>query len=421
MSQPSYPNSKNIVRHVMSNGIIVLLYENPHSKTVMLEGSVWAGAAGETRAKAGLASMTASSLMRGTANRSFEQIYAELEAVGATVGFASGYQTTEFSADSLTEDLDLVLDIAVDCLRNPIFPEAEIEKVRAEKMTRLYMRQNDTGSMAQLNFRKTLFNNHPYGQSVTGYLDSAQAIHRDNLAEFASANYAPNDAIVVLVGNVKPDVAIAKLEAALGDWENPTYQRPAGIPDMARPAETVRVHHALADKTQADLVFGLPGPRRSEPDYMDARLANNILGIFGMMGRLGANVRVKQGLAYYARSVISGGLGPSPWYVSTGVSPDKVEQALVSSQDEIRRMQNELVSAEELADTQAYLTGSVPMTLESNVGIAGTLFNMELYGLGLDYLLNYNEMVNAVTRERIQAAAQKHFSADQVVVSVAGP
>ena len=405
----------------MSNGIIVLIYENPHSKTVTLEGAVWAGAAREARAQAGLASMAASSLMRGTANRSFEQIYAELEAVGATVAFGSGYQVTEFSADSLTEDLDLVLDIAVDCLRNPTFPEAEIEKIRAEKMTRLYMRQNDTGSMAQLNFRKNLFEGHPYGQSVSGYLDSVPTISRDDLASFAAASYAPNEALIVLVGNVKPAAAIAKLEAALGDWQNSAYERPDAMPDMARPAEMMRVHHALADKTQADLVFGLPGPRRSAADYMDVRLANNILGVFGMMGRLGANVRVKQGLAYYARSVLAGGLGPSPWYVSTGVSPDKVEQALASSQDEIRRMQNELVSAEELADTQAYLTGSVPMTLESNGGIAATLFNMELYGLGLDYLVTYHDTVNAVTPERIQAAAQKYFSAEQVVVSVAGP
>ena len=421
MSKNSYPNSNNIIKHIMSNGIVVLVYENPHSKTVMLEGAVWAGAAGEARAQAGLASMTASGLMRGTLNRSFEQIYAELEAVGATVGFASGYQMTEFSADSLTEDLDLVLDIAVDCLRNPTFPAAEIEKVRAEKMTRLYMRQNDTRSMAQLNFRKTLFDGHPYGQSPSGYLDSVPTIGRDDLATFATANYAPNDAVIVLVGNIKPADAIAKLEAKLGDWNNPTYQKLSALPDAQRPTEMVRLHHPLADKTQSDLVFGLPGPRRSVPDYMDARLANNILGVFGMMGRLGANVRVKQGLAYYARSVLSGGLGPSPWYVSTGVSPDKVEQALQSSRDEIRRMQDELVSAEELADTKAYLTGSVPMTLESNGGIAGTLFNMEVYGLGLDYLINYNDLVNGVTREKIQAAAQKYFSADEVVVSVAGP
>jgi zinc protease len=132
-------------------------------------------------------------------------------------------------------------------------------------------------------------------------------------------------------------------------------------------------------------------------------------------------VREKQGLAYYVQSRLQGGLGPSPWTVSTGVSPEKVDLAIRSIQDEIKRMQDEPVPAEELADSQAYVTGSMPVSLETNDGLAGIIGDMELYNLGLDYLQRYPDMINAITPERIQAAAQKYFSATQLAIAIAGP
>jgi zinc protease len=177
----------------------------------------------------------------------------------------------------------------------------------------------------------------------------------------------------------------------------------------------------MPDKSQSDVVLGLPGPRRSAPDYQDVRLANTILGIFGMYGRLGKTVREAQGLAYYVYSRLHGGLGPAPWFCATGVGPENVEQAITSIQAEIRRMQDALVPADEVADSQAFLTGSLPVSLETNSGLGSVLTDMELYGLGLDYLQRYVEMVNEVTADKIQLAAQKYWSADEIAIAVAGP
>ena len=140
-----------------------------------------------------------------------------------------------------------------------------------------------------------------------------------------------------------------------------------------------------------------------------------------MMGRIGQNVREEQGLAYYASSRLEGGLGPGPWAASAGVAPDKVEQAIDSIRHEIRRIQEEPVAAEELADSQAYRTGSLPMSLETNSGLVDTITDMELYGLGLDYLYTYTPTIQAITPERIQAAARRYLSADDLVIAVAGP
>ena len=126
----------------------------------------------------------------------------------------------------------------------------------------------------------------------------------------------------------------------------------------------------MPDKAQTDIIMGLPGPRRSAEDYLEASMMNTILGIFGMMGRIGQSVREEQGLAYYAYSRLAGGLGPGAWTAAAGVAPDNVEQAVESIRAEIRRIQDEPVDAEELADSRAYRTGSLPVSLETNGALA---------------------------------------------------
>ena len=417
----NYPNAETINRQVLDNGIILLTYQNPHAQTVVVEGGLWAGAVNETRQNAGIANMAASMLMRGTQSRSFEEIYDALESVGASLGYGSGYEITELSAESLPEDFDQLLDLLADTLRNPTFPEDQVEQVRAELMTRLAMRRNDTRSMAGLNFRATLYPDHPYGRSVTGYEDTVPNITREDLQQFHAKTFAPNGMILTVVSALSAEDIRAKVENALGDWRNEDYTRSAGVSSADRPAETKRVHHEMSDKSQSDIMLGLPGPLRSADDYMAAKVANTILGVFGMMGRLGKNVREKQGLAYYARSVLQGSIGPTPWYVSTGVAPDKVEQAISSIQDEIRRIQEEPVGADELADTKAYLTGSLPLSMETTGGQADIIYNMELFDLDRDYLMTYTDVINGISAEQVQAAAQKYFSADEIVISVAGP
>lgn len=419
--QVHYPGPETIHRTVLDNGITVLVYENFTVESFVLQGVVRAGALAHGRDKAGLADFTAEMLMRGTRRFSFEEIYEALEAAGASLGFDSGYHTVGFSGNGLVEDLDLVLTLAAEALRYPTFPEDHLSKVRGEILTHLQIRANDTARMAGLAFRENLYGDHPYGCSVYGYPDTVQAITRADMAALHEAYYGPQGMIVTLVGAIPHAEATARIAAVLGDWRNPQQHNLPAVPPAARPAETRRVAVAMPDKTQSDIVLGLPGPLRSAPDFQAARLANVILGVFGMMGRLGESVREKQGLAYYCRSTLASSLGPAPWSVATGVAPDKVEQAIASIQAEIRRMQTELVPAAELADSQAYLTGSVPVSLETNEGLASIISDLELYNLGLDYLHRYTDAVNAITPAQVQAAAQAYFSADEVVIAVAGP
>lgn len=421
MPDKTYPGPENIRRTVLDNGITVLNYENFAAASVVVEGFLRAGALSEGREKAGLADYAAGMLMRGTEQRSMADVYEALESVGASLDFSAGRHVTDFSAAGLAEDLDLLLGLLSDSLRNPTFPAVEAEQLRGEILTGLQIRANNTRRMSALRFREILYDGHPYGPSVHGYPETIAGIGRDDLIRFHEQHYGPKGMTVTIVGAVEADKAVAKVEEALGTWQNPNWKSPPDVPPATRPGDTVREFVPIVDKTQSDIVLGLPGPPRSVEDFLDLSMANTILGVFGMMGRLGEKVREEQGLAYYAYSRLHGGLGPSPWYVATGVAPDKVQIATESILAEIERIQHESVPEEELEDSKQYRTGSLPVSLETNDGLAGIISDMELLDLGLDYLQRFPDLIEEITPERVQAAAQKYFSTRQIVISVAGP
>ncbi len=421
MPELTYPGPESIGRTVLDNGIVVLTYQNFAAASVVIEGYLWAGALSEAVEKAGLADFVAGMLMRGTEQRSMDQIYEELESVGASLDFSAGRHITEFSAGGLAEDLDLLLDLLSASLRRPTFPQQEIAQLRGEILTGLQIRENDTRYRASKRFGELLYDGHPYGVSVSGYPETIAAITRDDLEAFHAAHYGPEGLTITIVGAVEADDAVRRVQAALGDWRNDGWLVPPGLPEASRPVGVQREDVVMADKMQSDIILGLPGPPRSAPDYLDASMANTILGVFGMMGRLGTTVREELGLAYYVYSRLQSGLGPSPWFVSTGVAPENVSLALESILAEIARIRDELAPEEELEDSKLYRTGSLPVSLETNDGLASIISDMEFLNLGLDYLQRFPDLIEDITVERVQAAARKYFSTEELVIVVAGP
>jgi len=417
----SIPVPSDITRHELPNGITVLVRENHASPSVIASGYLPVGAYDERPEQAGLAAFTANGLTRGTTNRTFDQIYEEMESVGASVGVGGATHTTTFGTKSLAEDLPLVLDLLADVLRHPTFPGGEIEKLRGEILTDLEERAHDTRRMAGLTFYELAYPpEHPYARSLGGYTETISALSRDNLAEFYAGGYGPQGMVIVVVGAVETAAALAQVEAAFGDWAGHTYER-APLPQVPRITKVRERLVSIPGKTQSDIILGYPGPARAEPDYLDAALCNSILGIFGLMGRLGESVREAQGLAYYSYSRVDGGLGPGPWRVIAGVNPANVERAVTSIRAEIARIREEPVGEGEMADNKAFITGSLPLRLETNGGVASAILNMERYDLGLDYLQRYADLINEITPKRVQAAAQRWLDPDAYALAVAGP
>ncbi len=415
------PGPHDITRCELSNGIVLLVRENHASPAVVVTGYLQVGARDERPEQAGLADFTADALMRGTAGRSLDEIYGALESVGASMGISGGTHTTGFGAKSLADDIPLLFDLLSEVLREPSFPLDEVEKLRGEILADLAERAHDTRRMANLTFYELAYpERHPYAVSSIGYPETIAAIDRDDLMDFYASGYGAAGMVIVVVGAAKTEDVLAQVEEAFGEWEGQTYRREP-LPEVPRIDRVRQRTVSILGKTQSDVVLGYPGPSRTHPDYLDARVCNTVLGVFGLMGRLGENVRDEQGLAYSSYSRLSGGPGPGPWRVIAGVDPANVERAVASIRAEIRRMCDELVGEDELSDSQAYLTGSMPLQLETNEGVARTLLSMERYGLGLDYLQRYKDLIDAVTPGRVRAAARRWLDPDAYALAIAGP
>jgi zinc protease len=177
----------------------------------------------------------------------------------------------------------------------------------------------------------------------------------------------------------------------------------------------------MPDKSQSDIILGWPAMPRLHPDFDKARLANTVLGVFGMMGRLGINVRERQGMAYYAYSQIATNKQIGTWLAVAGVNPANVDRAIASMLQEVQRLADERVPDDELADCKRYLTGSLPLQMETNDGVASIMVDIEWHDLGLDYVERYVDIINSLTADDVQAAAQKYLATGKYVLAVAGP
>jgi zinc protease len=417
----SLPGPEDIYREVLSNGITILVRSNFNSPSVVVAGFFEAGALFDPDEKLGLAEYTAGSLMRGTKNRTFDEIYQALESVGASLGFNIGVHKSGFHGRSLAEDLSLLLDLLSEALTIPTFPKAEVEKLRAQLLTGLAIRAEDTGDMASMVFDQILFKGHPYSRPEDGYPETIQNIKRYDLVKFHREHYGPRGMVIAIVGAVKPEDAVRQVKRALGGWVVKGQEEMPELPSLKMLKKTVSKHHRIAGKSQSDLAIGTNGPMRRDPEFMSASIGNNILGQFGMMGRIGEVVREKSGLAYYAYSSMNAGLGPGSWEVTAGVSPQNVKKASGLIVDELKRFVQEGVTSDELADTKANFTGRLPISLESNGGVANALLNIERHNLGLDYYRRYADLVNEVSAEDVLNTARKFIDPDKLVIAVAGP
>jgi zinc protease len=417
----SLPGPNDIYREVISNGITVLARSNFNSPSVVVTGFFEAGALFDPDEKLGLAEYTVLSLLRGTKKRTFDEIYNALESVGAGLGFNTGVHKSGFNGRSLAEDLPLLLDLLCEALTEPTFPRAEMEKLRAQLLTGLAMRAEDTAEMASMVFDNILFKGHPYSRPEDGYPETVTRIKREDLVKFHREHYGPRRLVIAVVGGVEPEDAVRQVKRALGGWPVKGQKEPPSLPPLKPLKKTVRKHHRIPGKSQSDLIIGTDGPMRRDPEFMSASIGNNILGQFGMMGRIGDVVREKSGLAYYAYSHLSAGLGPGSWEVSAGVNPQNVKKASDLILDELKRFVQEGITADELADTKANFIGRLPLSLESNGGVANALVNIERHQLGLDYYHRYQDLVNEVTTEDVLATARKFIDPEKLAIAVAGP
>jgi zinc protease len=306
-------------------------------------------------------------------------------------------------------------------LHQPSFPDDELAKVRAQLLTGIQEADNDTRSTADRIMRRLAYPPpNPLGRRLSGDVESVSAIERDDLVRFHRAHFAPSAMTAAIVGGV-PSFAAARdlIAETFAGWSGVAAPEPEA-PMPGRRTEIVRETTAIPGKSQADIAIGLPTISRLDPAYYALDLANLALGRLGLMGRLGATVRDRLGLAYYVFSQIEPGREGSLWVSRAGVDPANLERAIDGVIGELRLLRESGLTPDELADAKNYLIGILPLALETNDGVAAMLLSIEYYGLGLDYVDRYPSLIASVTADDVVDAARLLDPAG-LVIGVARP
>jgi zinc protease len=418
-SNMNFPGPHNIARFQLANGITVLAFSNMSSKSLTISGMLSSGGAWDQPGKYGTAHFTAAMLLRGNENSSFQEINDQLEGVGASLSFSASTRNTYFRGRSLVKDFPLLLALIRDSLTKPTFPEIYIKRLRNQLLTGLIIRDQDTQEKASLEYDKVLFKDHPYGIPVDGYLDTIQAIQREDLVRHHQT-YQPQGAILAICGALQTEEIKSVIQQFLEDWNTGNEISEPLFPVLPPLTQTTRIHFPIAGKSQSDIQMGSYAPNRSSDDYYPAFVGNHVLGQFGLYGRIGRSVRNKEGLAYYAYSSVNAFNDAGSWEFSAGVNPKNIEKTISLIIKEIEHYLDTPVSREELGDSQSHLIGRLPMSLESNAGIANALLSIERFGLGLDYFQNYAKRIQSITPEQILEVSRRYLDPKKLVIISAG-
>ncbi len=408
-------------RRVLPNGAVVIVQETAFSPAVTINFGFRAGSLDEPDDRPGLAWFLGRVIDRGTTTRSADAIAEVLDDRGVTVKVTTNRHVVTLSCTCLAEDFQDVIEVLADAARNPTFPSDEIEKRRAEAMTAIRQDQDNTGVRASEALQRLLYGDrHPYGRPAKGSIESVERFTRDDLIGHHERHFAPGTLTMVIVGDVRAAEAADVAQAAFTGWNKGSVPS-RDVPAVVKPATRQHVFIEMAEKSQSDIAYGFTSISRLDPTYYGHWVMNNILGQFGLGGRLAENIREKQGMAYYAYSAFDPSLGPGPLVIRAGVDPANVERTIAAIDAEVGALGRDGATERELAETLQFLVGSIPRMLETNQSIATFLQTAEFFGLGLDYDRRLPSLLRAVTLDEVNAAAASVLDPERASVAVASP
>ena len=420
-------------RLALPNGVTVIAKANHTSPTVSLVIGVRTGAYSDPPDREGTAALCARVLDRGSAKRTAAVIADELDGRGASLSVIAGRHQTALAATCLAEDFEAVLALAADVARHPAFKDAEIATRKEQLVTAIRQEEDNPATVAGDAFARALYGTHPYARKVRGTIAGLESIRRQDLVRFHQKGFDPPIMTVIVVGDVVEDLAVAAIAKLFGDWPPSAYAKaPAGqglsgdapavkVPDPAPPASRQLVSMPMMNKSQADVVYGFLGVRRSDPDFTAISVMNNALGQYAIGGKLGDSIRERQGMAYYVYSSLDATFGKGPFAIRAGVAAANVERTIASIDEELKGVIKDGFTTQEIEESKSYLIGSLPRQLETNAAIASFLLNVETFGLGMDYDERLPGLIKAVTKDAADAAARRLLNPDKATIAVAGP
>jgi zinc protease len=427
LSLPLAALAPRAVRTVLPNGLVLLLQANHANPTAAIAVNVDAGAAFDPPKRPGLAVLTAAMLARGTATRSAARFHEDLDTLGAELVFNATMDGASVGGRCLSRDLPKLLELVRDALCRPAFAPAELSRLRAEQLIALKEDADSPYILSLQELREALYpEGHPERHYLRGGEADIKAATRSDLFAFYRRHYRPDTTTLAIVGDFDAAQVAAQLQSLFGSWQasgpRPKLELPL-IPSLRPEATGHPIRLPVSDKAEAIVLMGARGVTVTAPDYFAAITANHILGGGELLNsRLLASLREKQGLTYSVSTEFRGSRAERPWTLAMQNDPKDVETAIRGVRAELERMRTAPPTDDELDQACATLVGGLLLAMETNGGIAGTLCDLELYGLGQDWIARAVESLWKVTPADVLAAARKYLPApDKVITVIASP
>ena len=402
----------------LANGLTVLYSERPGLPLVAASLVLRAGSGANPVDHPGLASFTARMLQQGTDTRSALQIADRAADLGISLGSRASTDASSVSFQSLTRSFPDALDLLADLALHPRFPQQEIDRVRSERLGTLVQEKSQPFAVASRVYTSALYGpKNSYGYPDIGTAESIKGMTRDQLVNFWQENYSPNQAALVIAGNIKLADLKPLVEKQFGGWKRGADS----LAHLAAPAPS-DARLILVDRPNAQqsaLLFCSLGPSRSTPEYPQIEVMNSVLG--GLFSsRINMNLREQHGYTYGAESFFNYHVGPGPFIVYSEVRTDATTPAAAEIFKELNRMRDTQLTPAELTLAKDSIAQSMPGRFESGEEAAGTIAQVYIYDFALDYFSLLPGKINAVTAPQARAAAQQYIQPDKMIVLAVG-
>ena len=402
---------------VLSNGLTVVVVEDNRLPLVSYRLAFRVGGAFDPPELPGLTDLLAGLLPEGTESRTSREIAEEVARMGASISAGANSDYTIVAASALSQFNDRILELMADVVLHPSFPENEVELAKQNTKESLRQQRAQPSFLASEMVSRVMFGDHPYSV-VAPTPESIDRSSRDEFVRFHKSKFVPNSAVFIVVGDVRYDDILRRLESLFSTWER-GEELVTNFP--APPVRTKRTAY-LVDRhgsAQSNIIIANTGIIRTDPEYFPLLLMHTVLGA-NASSRLFMNLREEKGYTYGAYTNLdarrTAGTFRATAEVRTPVTGDSLKEFFY----ELNRIRNERVSEKEITDAKAYLTGVFPIRLETQEGLTDQLVQIKMLRLPDDYLQFYRDRVNAVTVEEIQSVAQKYVKPDEAALIVVG-
>jgi len=412
-------NLPPIEKRALSNGVPVWIVEAREVPLAQVTLLIKAGGGDDPADKFGLASLTAAMLDEGAGSRTSLQIADEVEFLGANLNTGGSFDASEVSVNVPVSRLATALPIMADVVLRPTFPQAELDRVKQERLTALLQAKDDAASVAPMAFARLLFGaTHRYGTGMAGTEATIRNFETRDLRLFHTAMYQPANATFLVVGDVKADAVLPLLEAQFGAWKAAPASVPRAVPATApQPASRQITIVDMPGAEQSQIRIGWVGVPRSTPDYFPLQVLNTILG-GSFTSRLNQNLREVHGYSYGASSRFDMRLAPGPFFAGAGVQTDKTAEALREFFNELNGIGK--VSDEELTKARNYIALGFPSNFETIGDLSAQLGQLRIYDLPDDYYAGYVKALQQVNAASLPKVAATYIQPQRFIVVVVG-